>query len=158
MRYLLAAKIRPGAKTDLLRALEDGRFGDGFPYGDLGEVICAGRVDDSGVIRWVEVCYCREYYGVAMHEELPWLEAYLTDIEVADARSPRYCKGYPECSDCACTRKVRFEGEPLLDHLRRICESSGDSAPREGRHTQWLGWRGEVGPEEARRNQMAKCE
>ena len=78
-----------------------------------------GRVDDSGTIRWVEVCYCREYYGVAMHEELPYLEEYLTDIEVADARSPRYCKGYPECNDCDCTRKVRFHGEPLMDHLLR---------------------------------------
>jgi hypothetical protein len=43
MRYLLAARIRAGAKAELLRALEDGRFGEGFPYGDLGEVICRGR-------------------------------------------------------------------------------------------------------------------
>jgi hypothetical protein len=156
MRYLLAARIRPEAKTALLRAFEDGSFGDGFPYGDLGEVICAGRVDEAGVIRWVEVCYCREYYGVAMHEELPYLEAYLTDIEVADARSPRYCKGYPECSNCACTRKVRFNGEPLLDHLRRIAESSADTAAGEARPTRWLGWRGQVEPEEARRNRVGE--
>jgi hypothetical protein len=98
MRYLLKARIGPGAKTALLRALENKSFGEGFPYGDLGEVLCRGRVDESGVIRWVEVCYCREFYGVAMHEELPYLEEYLTDIEVADARSPRDCKGYLEFS------------------------------------------------------------
>ena len=88
MRYILRAKVRPERRADLLRALEDGSFGRGFPYGDLGEVLCEGRVDATGTIRWVEVCYCREYYGVAMHEELPYLEEYLTDIEVADARNP----------------------------------------------------------------------
>ncbi len=77
MRYILGAKVRPERRSDLLRSLEDGSFGRGFPYGDLGEVLRTGRVDTTGTIRWVEVCYCREYYGVAMHEELPYLEEYL---------------------------------------------------------------------------------
>ena len=152
MRYLLGAKVRPEARAKLLRALEDGNFGEGFPYGDLGETVGTGRVDESGVIRWIEVCYCREYYGVAMHEELPYLEEYLTDIEVADARSPRYCKGYPECNECACTRKVRFEGEPLLDHLRHTAGSPSDANSGVAKSTRWLGWRGQVVPDEARRN------
>jgi hypothetical protein len=151
MRYILGARVRPERRPDLLRALEDGSFGRGFPYGDLGEVLCEGRVDANGTIRWVEVCYCREYYGVAMHEELPYLEEYLTDIEVADARSPVYCEGYPACNDCDCTRKVRFRGEPLLDHLRRTVSEPVESPPAEGRPTLWLGWRGEVSPEEDRR-------
>ena len=137
----------------MLRALEAGTFGDGFPYGDLGEVLAEGLVDESGMIRWVEVCYCREYYGVAMHEELPYLEAYLTDIEVADARSPRDCRGYPECNDCPCTRRVRFEGEPLLDYLRRaIAQENHVGGAGQGRPTRWLGWRGRVSPEEDERN------
>ena len=151
MRYLLGARVRPGRRADLLRALEDGTFGRGFPFGDLGEVLCSGRVDATGTIRWVEVCYCREYYGVAMHEELPYLEEYLTDIEVADARNPIHCEGYPACNGCDCTRKVRFEGEPLLQHLRRT-EVEGDAGPAVVRAIRWLGWRGQVGPEEARRN------
>jgi hypothetical protein len=156
MRCVRAAKIRPEAKVDLLRALEDGSFGDGFPYGDLGTVICTGRVDKSGLIRWVEVCYCRDYFGVAMHEELPFLKAYLADIEVADARSPRYCKGYPECNSCKSTRKVRLEGEPLLDHLRRVVKTPCESPSGEGKPTRWLGWRGQVEPDEAARNQMGE--
>lgn len=153
MRYILGAKVRPGRRADLLRALEGGTFGRGFPYGDLGEVLRTGRVDATGTIRWVEVCYCREYYGVAMEEELPYLEEYLSDIEVADARSPKSCKGYPECGDCACTRKVRFVGEPLLDHLRHtVSEGDADGFGAEGRPTRWLGWRGQIGPEEAIRN------
>jgi hypothetical protein len=157
MRYILGARVRPERRTELLRALEEGTFGDGFPYGDLGEVLGSGRVDESGTIRWVEVCYCREYFGVAMHEELPYLEEFLTDIEIADARSPRYCKGYPECHDCACTRKVRFEGELLLDHLRRIVTDSDPFLPLSSTSpTRWLGWRGQVGPEEALRNRAER--
>ena len=155
MRYLLGARVRPGKTADLLRALEDGRFGRGFPYGDLGEMLCTGRVDASGVIRWVEVCYCREYYGAAMHEELPYLEEYLTEIEVADARSPLYCKGYPDCNDCACTREVRFDGEPLLDHLRRTADDPHPDPHGVGCPTRWLGWRGQIGTEEARRNRAS---
>lgn len=153
MRYILGARVRPERRVDLLRALEDGTFGRGFPYGDLGEVLCTGRVDATGTIRWVEVCYCRESYGVAMEEELPFLEEYLTDIEVADARCPKSCKGYPECHDCACTRKVRFEGEALMDHLRGAVAESPDAGAVAPVHpTRWLGWRGQVSPEEAERN------
>jgi hypothetical protein len=153
MRYLLGARVKPGRQADLLRALEAGTFGEGFPCGDLGEMLCQGRVDATGPIRWVEVCYCREYYGVAMHGELPYLEEYLTDIEVADARSPTHCEGYPACNDCDCTRKVRFEGEPLLDHLRRAtAQQEHVGGEGRGRPTRWLGWRGEVSPEEEQRN------
>jgi hypothetical protein len=51
MRYLLGARVRPDRRAGLLRALEDGTFGEGFPYGDLGELVCSGRVDALGMIR-----------------------------------------------------------------------------------------------------------
>ncbi len=134
--------------------MEDGSFGRGFPYGDLGELLRTGRVDAMATIRWVEVCYCREYYGVAMHEELPYLEEYLTDIEVADARSPLHGEGYPACNDCDFTRKVRFHGEPLMDHLRRNPVGEDSNNP-EIRPTRWTGWLGVVIPEEMDRNRAA---
>jgi hypothetical protein len=154
MRYLLSARVRPERREELLRALEEGRFSEGFPFGDLGEVLCSGRVDESGTVRWVEVCYCREFSGVAMDEELPYIERYLTDVVIADARSPRSCEGYPACHDCDCTRKVRFPGEPFLDYLRRSVRVSAPatSLPA-GRPARWLGWRGQLTPEEALRNQ-----
>jgi hypothetical protein len=157
MRYLVSARVRPGRRAELLAALEEGRLSEGFPYGDLGEVLAEGRVDRAGTIRWVEVCYCREYLGAALAMELPYLETFLTDIEIADARSPRHCKGYPECGDCDCTRKVTFAGEPVLDHLRRPESGPTDSPrPASGRPTRWLGWRGEVCPEEAMRNRAGE--
>jgi hypothetical protein len=155
VRYLIAARVRPERRAELRDALKGGRFGVGFPYGDLGETLRAGRVDGSGTIRWVEVCYCREYYGLAMEEELPYFEEFLTDIVVADARSPRLCKGYPACGDCDCTRKVRPKGEPLMDYLERVADEP--SPPAEVRPTRWLGWRGQVTPEEDRRNRMGEA-
>lgn len=157
MRYLLGAGVKPGRRAELLRVLEIGTFGDGFSYGDLGEILCTGRVDAAGTIRWVEVCYCREYYGVAMHEELRYLEEFLTDIEVSDARSPASCEGYPACNDCDCTRTVRFEGEPLLDHLHRTAAEPDPSAP-DRRPTRWSGWRGKMSQEEERRNRAGLAE
>ena len=152
MRYLVSAKVKPEKRAELLGALETGQFGDGFPYGDLGEVLCAGRVDGSGTIRWVEVCYCREFYGVAMEEELPFFEEFLTDVTITDARSPNHCEGYPVCSSCDCTKKVRPKGEPVLDYLRRSVDEPDRAIAQDSRPTRWLGWRGQLTPEEARRN------
>jgi hypothetical protein len=157
MRYLLSARVRPEKERELLEAIEQRRFGEGFPYGDLGETLGQGRVDETGTIRWVEVCYCREFLGVAMDEEIGYFEEYLTNITIADARSPAACEGYPVCNDCDCTNKVRFPGEPLLAYLRRIA-----AAPRLARSsdpdrpTRWLGWRGQVVPEEAARNRASE--
>lgn len=153
MRYLLSARVRPAKRGELLEAIEERRFGEGFPYGDLAETLRSGRVDASGTIRWVEVCYCREFLGVALDEEIGYFEEYLTDITIADARSPGACEGYPACNDCDCTNKVRLPGEPFLAYLRRIAadrEPSGSADP--GRPTRWLGWRGQVVPAEAARN------
>ncbi len=157
MRYLLSARVRPEKQRELLEAIEQSRFGEGFPYGDLGETLCEGRVDESGTIRWVEVCYCREFLGVAMDEEIGYFEEYLTDITIADARSPAACEGYPVCNHCDCTNKVRFPGEPMLAYLRRIAaEPDPSRASDPGRPTRWLGWRGQVVPEEAARNSASE--
>jgi hypothetical protein len=153
VRYLVAAKLRPEKRSELFEALERGCFGADFPYGDLGDVLRAGRVDASGTIRWVEVCYCREFAGVALEEELPYFEEFLTDITIADARNPRLCEGYPVCNDCACSNKVCFLGEPFDDYLRRSVVEPETSGPSlDGSSTRWLGWRGQVTPEEAERN------
>jgi hypothetical protein len=157
MRYLFSARVRREKRRELLEAIEQRRFSEGFPYGDLGETLCQGRVDESGTIRWVEVCYCREFLGVAMDEEISYFEEYLTDITIADARSPVSCEGYPVCSDCDCTNKVRFPGDPFLAYLRWIAaEPEASRSSDSGRPTRWLGWRGQIVPEEAARNRASE--
>ncbi|HYG74903.1 MAG TPA: hypothetical protein VEK08_07865 [Planctomycetota bacterium] len=157
MRYILSAQVIPGKAAALQRALRDGSFSRGFPYGDLGENVREGKVDADGTIRWVETCYCREYLNVAMVMELEYLERYLHRITVTDARDPRYCKGYPHCNDCLCTKTIRFDGrtfDSFLDELasRERPRESATKIP-----TQWAGWRGKVQTEdEKQRNQ--NCE
>ena len=87
------------------------------------------------------------------------MEGYLTDIEVAEPRNPVHCEGYPECDECDSTRKVRFGGEPLLDHPRRTIAEPAEVDDEGCDHpTRWLGWRGQVTPEEARRNRDERPE
>ena len=45
MRYLMSARVRPERRGELLEAIESGTFGRGFPYGDLGETLCEGKVE-----------------------------------------------------------------------------------------------------------------
>ena len=160
MRYLVTARVRPGRRGALARAIDDGTLGAGSIAGDeYFRNMAEARALDDGCVQWVEVCYCREYYGVAMEEELPYFQEFLTDIVVADARSPRLCNGYPACSDCDCTWKVRPKGEPFLDYLRRsVAEPEAGAAPAQNRPPRWLGWRGQVTPEEDRRNRAGRAE
>ena len=150
---MISARVKPDRAPELLSSLLDGSFGAGFPYGDLGRVLLEGRVDATGTIRWVEVCYCREYYGVAMEEELPYFEEYLTDMTIADARNPRGCKGYPECGDCSCTRSPGpAGGEAFLPHLIGLARGRSPAVQGSGRGPRWLGWRSRVSSAEAVRN------
>jgi hypothetical protein len=156
MRYILQAKVIPGKAGALLQALRDRSFGRGFPYGDLGENLrddCF--VDADGTVRWVETCYCRESLNVAMVMELPYFEPFMHQIEVVDARDPRFCDGYPHCNDCDCTKTVRLPGVAFYPYLEKLAAAETQSPPAstEPVATQWKGWLGKVQTvEEAERN------
>ena len=90
---------------------------------------------------------------MAMEEELPYIEEYLTDITIADARSPAHCEGYPVRNDCDCTRKVlRGRVAPELSPCAWPRGTRRSMTSADGLPTQWLGWRGQATPEEAQRN------
>lgn len=133
--------------------MENGSFGDGFPYGDLREVLYDARVDDEGRVRWFEVCFCRKAYGVAMKEELPFFEPYFTAIDVADARDPRGCKGYPHCYTCDCTRKRTLPGRPFMEVLDDVVAGRVKVKEVVRRPPRWSGWKGKVTEREARLNE-----
>jgi hypothetical protein len=153
MRYLVSAKLIPGRAGALKQALDDGSFGRGFPFGDLGEYLRECNVDSAGVIRWVETCYCREASDAALDMEVEYFTPYLHAMEIADARDPRYCKGYPHCNDCLCTRTIRFAGTPLMEYLAAQAAEEAGAVSEVVLPTRWTGWRGKVQTaEEARRN------
>ena len=66
-----------------------------------------GRVDDSGTIRWVEVCYC----PTPLQEEREYWEEYFVLEKVQDAHARSRCKDLNgtepwSCGDCDCTARL----------------------------------------------------
>ncbi len=129
MRYLVRARVKPGRKCDLLKAIENetlgqGSVAEGEYLRNMGEAqVCA---DDT--VRWVEVCYC----PTPLQEERPYWEAYFDLTRVQDAHDRRKCRDENgsepwACGDCDCTKrlelKLKASGAPFLNSLR----ANGDS-------------------------------
>lgn len=124
MRYLVRARVRPGAERSLLRAVAHGTLGRGSIAGDeylrnMGDArLCA-----DGTARWVEVCYC----PAPLQEERPYWEQYFELVKVQDAHDRRQCRHQNgsepwACEHCDCTRRLEQNletlGEPFLQALQ----------------------------------------
>src|SRR5436853_5974732 len=124
MRYLVKARLKPGKKEALLRALEDGTLGRGSIAGDEYRWnMQQARVAADGTAHWVEVCFCR----IPLEEERPYWEEYFELLTVKDAHARRNCRDLNgtepwACSECNCTRrleeKLQSSGESFLMRLR----------------------------------------
>lgn len=108
MRYLVKARVKPGREAALLAAIDDGSLGRGSIAGDeyLHDVQHA-RVDEQGVARWVETCFC----ATPLDEERSYWEKYFELLDIRDAHSRRNCRHENgtepwACCDCDCTRKL----------------------------------------------------
>ena len=134
MRYLVKAKAKPGKPESLLKAIEAGTLGRGSIAGD--EYIYnmnEARVDESGVVTWVEVCFCDQ----PLAEERPYWEEYFALLSVKDAHSRHNCRHENgtepwACGDCDCTKRLEAtlerKGESFRASLIRNCSSaSADS-------------------------------
>lgn len=125
MRYLVTARVKPGKKAGLVRAIEDGSLGAGSVAGDeyLRNMQDARLVED-GTAKWVEVCFC----DVPLAEERPYWEEFFELVKVQDAHARSRCRdlsGEEPWACCGCDCTVRLEaklterGKPFLDVLRR---------------------------------------
>jgi hypothetical protein len=135
MRYLVTARVKPGREADLLRAIEEGRLGNGSVAGDeyLRNMEQA-RLCDDGRVRWVEICFCAE----PLQEERPYWEEYFDLVRVQDAHTRHRCRDLNgtepwACCDCDCTERLEQKmmgwGRPFLDLLRRLVGERGVSTP-----------------------------
>jgi hypothetical protein len=125
MRYLVKAKVRPGKKTALLKAIREGTLGKGSVAGD--EYIYdlkQAKVSEDGVAHWVETCFC----ATPLAEERPYWEEYFQLLSVRDAHNRKNCRDWNgtepwACSECDCTRrleaKLQQRGKPFLELLAR---------------------------------------
>jgi len=125
MRYLVRARVKPEREAALLRAIDNGTLGAGsVAEGEYLRNMKDARVGETGIARWVEVCYC----PTPLLEERPYWEKYFELTRVQDAHDRRRCKDENgsepwACGDCDCTerleRKLGKSGAPFLDTLRR---------------------------------------
>jgi hypothetical protein len=124
MRYLVKARVKPGRKAALERAIDEKTLGKGSVAGDeyLWDMTHA-RVDQRQTVTWVEVCFC----PTPLAEERPYWEEYFELLSVKDAHARRNCRDLNgqepwACSECDCTKRLEERlakrGEPFLEKLK----------------------------------------
>src|SRR5438093_1600131 len=119
MRYLVRARVKPERETALLRAIDNGTLGAGsVAEGEYLRNMKDARVGETGIARWVEVCYC----PTPLLEERPYWEKYFELLKVQDAHARSRCRDlndaeYWACDNCDCTARLearlRTKGRPF---------------------------------------------
>jgi len=108
VRYLVTARVKPGRRAALDRAIEDGSLGRGSIAGDeYQQNMARARQRPDGRVQWIETCFC----AVPLDEERPYWEAYFELKRVKDAHDRRRCRHENgeqawACSNCDCTNKL----------------------------------------------------
>ena len=108
MRYLVTARVKPGRRAALDRAIDNGSLGRGSVAGDeYQHNMAQARERADGRVQWVETCFC----AVPLDEERPYWEAYFHLEQVKDAHDRRRCRHENgerawACSTCDCTARL----------------------------------------------------
>src|SRR5436853_2821262 len=123
MRYLVKAKVKPGARNNLFKAIENKTLGQGSIAGD--EYIYdmeQARISEDGSAHWVEVCFC----ATPLAEERPYWEEYFDLDKVQDAHARTRCRDLTgtepwACGDSDCSARLEArlaaKGRRFLDRL-----------------------------------------
>ena len=129
MRYLVTARVKPGRRAALARAIDDGTLGAGSIAGDeyLHNMAQARELPD-GRVTWVETCFC----ATPLAEERPYWEAFFNLVSVKDAHARDRCRHetgeeYWACSGCDCTTRL----EQRLATRGRSFEAGREGPPRD---------------------------
>src|SRR5271165_4990148 len=130
MRYLVTARVKRGREAALLKAIEDGRLGEGsVAEGEYLRNMNEARLRDDGTTRWVEVCFC----ATPLEEERPYWEEYFDFVKVLDAHARQRCRDENgtepwACGECDCTARLEAKlaqvGRPFLQVLREAVRTS----------------------------------
>jgi hypothetical protein len=108
MRYLVTARVKPGERRALARAIDEGTLGKGSIAGDeYFRNMAAARQMDDGRVQWVEVCYC----ATPLAEEREYWEPYFMLEKVQNAHARTRCRDLTgtepwACSDCDCSARL----------------------------------------------------
>src|SRR5215469_16363388 len=128
MRYFVKARVKPGHACALMRSIDERTLGQGSVAGDeYLEDMEHARVDEAGVVSWVEVCFC----PTPRAEERPYWEEYLEMLSVKDAHARKNCRDLSgeepwACCRCDCTKRLEERlaqgGDAFLKRLRTEAE------------------------------------
>ncbi|HLA42243.1 MAG TPA: hypothetical protein VJZ27_02340 [Aggregatilineales bacterium] len=124
MRYFVKARLKPGKKHALLKAIENRTLGLGSIAGGeyIRDMKHARQLEDE-TICWIEVCYC----SIPLMEERPYWEEYFELVTVKNAHARDRCKDINgtdpwACSTCDCTERlentIRTWGDLFITNLR----------------------------------------
>jgi hypothetical protein len=120
MRYLVTARVKPGRRPALDRAIREETLGAGSIAGDeyLHDMAHAHQMPD-GSVKWVETCFC----ATPLDEERPYWEAYFELLSIKDAHARSRCRHengteYWACSTCDCTDTLEAR---LKEKGERFC-------------------------------------
>jgi hypothetical protein len=108
MRYLVTARVKPGRREALARAIDEGTLGEGSVAGDeYFRNMAEARQMDDGRVQWVEVCYC----ATPLAEEREYWEAFFDLEKVQDAHARSRCRDLSgtepwSCGDCDCSARL----------------------------------------------------
>jgi hypothetical protein len=131
MRYLVAARVKPGRRSALDEAIENGTLGTGSIAGDeyLHNMAQARQLAD-GTVKWVETCFC----ATPLEEERPYWEGYFDLLSVKDAHARSKCRHengteYWACSTCDCTERLEAT---LAEMGEAFCQVKGQRSNGKG--------------------------
>jgi len=108
MRYLVTARVRPGRRPALDKAIDDGTLGAGSIAGDeYLHNMAEARLLPNDDVKWVETCFC----ATPLAEERPYWEEFFDLVSVKDAHARSKCRHengseYWACSNCDCTERL----------------------------------------------------
>jgi hypothetical protein len=108
MRYLVTARVKPGRRSALAQAIDDGTLGRGSVAGDeYFRNMAEARQLDDGRVQWVEVCYC----ATPLAEEREFWEPYFMLEKVQDAHARSRCRDWTgkepwACGECDCSARL----------------------------------------------------
>ena len=101
MRYLVTARVKPGRRPALDRAIENGTLGAGSIAGDEYSSQHGRRPALARwPVKWVETCFC----ATPLAEERPYWEDYFDLLSVKDAHARSRCRHENGTEYWACSR------------------------------------------------------
>ena len=100
MIYEVSARFKADTAAEFLQKLTSGTIASQKPDGqEIVDSMNRARIDDSGIARWSEVCYCSTPLA---HERATVYDQHFTELETKEIPA-----------------HVEFEGQPFMEHLQQ---------------------------------------